>query len=322
MQRFHIAAVSGVTALSAYWYKKLKHEANTSAQCEQQQQQQQQQQEQQQEQLQSEQPQEQQNQKQPEQAKQQTPTVFNGHHHSHLSPTRPLQTWNYNWDLRQPSDTPSEGSSASETPTATRHVLMIRHGQYFHDEGGDLLRKLTELGRQQAWHTGQRLEKLNIKFDRIVISTMTRAEETGGIIADFLPNVEREHCSLLREGRPIRPETKSSRMDSIGWQRGVFVDGPRIEGAFRKYIHRADTTQTEDSYDLLVCHANVIRYFVVRAMQCPPDYWLKMSLAHCGITWISIPPNGELQVRTYGESGHLPPEMVTFHNIDPPKLKK
>ena len=56
-----------------------------------------------------------------------------------------------------------------------------------------------------------------------------------------------------------------------GWSVFVFYvfqqfyqDGPRIEAAFRKYFHRADVDQTKDSYEIVVCHANVIRYFVCR----------------------------------------------------------
>ena len=43
-----------------------------------------------------------------------------------------------------------------------------------------------------------------------------------------------------------------------------FRDGARIEAAFRKYFHRAPPTQKEDTIEILVCHANVIRYFVCR----------------------------------------------------------
>lgn len=50
-----------------------------------------------------------------------------------------------------------------------------------------------------------------------------------------------------------------------------FEDGSRIEAAFRKYFHRADPEQLEDSYDIIVCHANVIRYFLCRALQFPPE---------------------------------------------------
>lgn len=44
----------------------------------------------------------------------------------------------------------------------------------------------------------------------------------------------------------------------------AFQDGPRIEAAFRKYFHRAPPEQLEDSYEIVVCHANVIRYFFCR----------------------------------------------------------
>lgn len=44
----------------------------------------------------------------------------------------------------------------------------------------------------------------------------------------------------------------------------IFQDSARIEAAFRKYMHRADVDQSEDSYEIIVCHANVIRYFVCR----------------------------------------------------------
>ena len=43
-----------------------------------------------------------------------------------------------------------------------------------------------------------------------------------------------------------------------------YRDGARIEAAFRKYFHRAPPTQEKSSVEVLVCHANVIRYFVCR----------------------------------------------------------
>ena len=43
-----------------------------------------------------------------------------------------------------------------------------------------------------------------------------------------------------------------------------YQDGSRIEAAFRNYFYRADHRQEKDSYDIIVCHANVIRYFVCR----------------------------------------------------------
>ena len=64
--------------------------------------------------------------------------------------------------------------------------------------------------RKQAINTGNRLKSLNIKFDRIVHSTMTRAKETAELIKESLDDVSCESCSLLREGAPCPPEPSSS----------------------------------------------------------------------------------------------------------------
>ena len=50
-----------------------------------------------------------------------------------------------------------------------------------------------------------------------------------------------------------------------------FEEGARIEAGFRKYFHRADPSQKDNSAQVLVCHGNVIRYFVCRALQLPPQ---------------------------------------------------
>lgn len=62
-------------------------------------------------------------------------------------------------------------------------------------------------GKQQAEFTGDRLKSLEIPWDKMIKSTMTRAQETGKIIStklDTIPVVE--HCSLIEEGAPIAPE--------------------------------------------------------------------------------------------------------------------
>lgn len=93
-----------------------------------------------------------------------------------------------------------------------------------------------------------------------------------------------------------------------------YQDGARIEAAFRKYFFRAEPEQQIDSYTLLVCHANVIRYFVCRALQFPAEAWLRLSLNHASITWLSILPNGRVILRAFGDSSHIPPAFVTSSN--------
>jgi len=196
-------------------------------------------------------------------------------------------------------------------PTATRHVILVRHGQYEMDHKDRNKKVLTQLGREQAAVTGDRLKALDIKFNRMTISTMVRAQETGNIIGEKFPELPKEHCSLLQEGAPY-PPVPSSKAWTPDRSQTFFQDNPRIEGAFRKYIHRASPSQTEDSYDLIVCHGNVIRYFVCRALQFPPEGWLRMSTGNCGLTWLTIRPNGNVSLRNFGDTGHLPPDMVTF----------
>ncbi|XP_021477555.2 serine/threonine-protein phosphatase PGAM5, mitochondrial [Oncorhynchus mykiss] len=229
--------------------------------------------------------------------------------------------WDFNWDKRDPSalltngkkkEVVSEDPSSEQDngkPKATRNILLIRHSQYNLSGNGDHERILTPLGREQAEFTGQRLAALGLKYDIMVHSTMARATETANIISKYLPGVELVSCDLLREGAPIQPVPPVThwKPDAVQYHE----DGARIEAAFRRYIHRADPKQKEDSYEIIVCHANVIRYFVCRALQFPPEGWLRIGLNNGSITWLTVRPSGRVALRTLGDSGFMPPDKLT-----------
>jgi len=218
-------------------------------------------------------------------------------------------SWDYNWDRRDPSYQRGSDTNNNYTPTATRHILLIRHGQYNLAGKTDQERYLTDLGRDQARLTGVRLADLSFPYTRIIHSNMTRAIETAEILQKSLPKIPSLPADgILREGSPIQPEP---RVSSWRPENYYMQDGARIEAAFRKYFHRADPHQTKDSYEIVVCHANVIRYLVCRALQFPPEAWLRISLKHASITWLTVKPNGLVSCRALGESGHFPPEMLT-----------
>lgn len=137
----------------------------------------------------------------------------------------PSVEWDPNWDHRATTSLvkplPKEATPAQENnynekmeknrAKAVRHIIMIRHGQYNLAGSTDKERVLTELGRQQAKISGQRLADLQIPIDNFVISTMTRAQETGKIILDQLSVKDKipiENDSLIEEGAPIPPEPK------------------------------------------------------------------------------------------------------------------
>ncbi|XP_016321399.1 serine/threonine-protein phosphatase PGAM5, mitochondrial-like isoform X2 [Sinocyclocheilus anshuiensis] len=222
--------------------------------------------------------------------------------------------WDCNWDKRDPSSMVNgtrkesagdNGSPEAENnkPKATRHIFLIRHSQYNLKGDGDKERILTPLGREQAEYTGQRLAVLGLKYDVLIHSSMTRAAETANIISKYLPGVELVSCDLLREGAPIEPVPPVTHWKP---EAAYHEDGARIEAAFRRYIHRADPKQKEDSYEIIVCHANVIRYFVCRALQFPPEGWLRMGLNNGSITWLTVRPSGRVALRALGDSGFMP----------------
>ncbi|XP_054276833.1 serine/threonine-protein phosphatase Pgam5, mitochondrial-like isoform X2 [Macrosteles quadrilineatus] len=232
----------------------------------------------------------------------------------------PQVPWDFNWDRRNPESLvkPCKGKEdearynaeiANATPTAKRHIILIRHGQYNLDGKSDVEKFLTPIGKEQAAMTGKRLKELGHNYTHLTVSTMTRAKETASIIQGFLPSsVKVTHCSMLEEGAPIPPEPP------VGdWrpEPHFFQDGARIEAAFREHIHRASPKQKEDSYEVIVCHGNVIRFFLCRVLQFPADAWLRISLRHASLSILTILPSGRVVLRSVGDTGHFPPQLLT-----------
>ena len=259
--------------------------------------------------------------------------------------------WDNNWDGRSPASTGDHDEDRRRMRQirkegVTRHIILVRHGQYDETAKDDSQRKLTPLGRQQADLTGRRLRELveaagedgftaiNLKVLRV--SDMARAKETADIIAQHLPNVHRSDPDPdLNEGRPAHciPGGKAS----SGAIEKVDEQHPRIEAAFQRYFYRAatkgivddivdeeeddDDFYNEDAevrdrpkheFEVIVCHANVIRYFLCRALQIPPEAWLRLCTFNCSLTYLTIRPTGSVSCRMLGDIGHLPYDKSTF----------
>ena len=80
-----------------------------------------------------------------------------------------------------------------------------------------------------------------------------------------------------------------------------------------KYIHRAPENQTENYSTVFVCHGNVIRYFVMRALQLPTEAWLRTAVYNASITIVEIYPSGKVSLRNFGDVGHFEPENITYN---------
>jgi serine/threonine-protein phosphatase PGAM5 len=321
-----------------------------------------------------------------------------------FQPNKPYPQWDPNWDFRGDDDDDDEAeesnnnkegtasrSSRKQPPTAsgaTRHILLIRHGQYDETYSDDEKRILTAIGREQAAQTGKRLnemitheaiDKYGMKNNKTIqnlkinlhVSNMARAKETASIIQTFLPPNTKIHPpnSLLNEGTPchVVPEGRSNNKKPAMKTKSVHRDSARIEAGFRDIFYRdqskkvkGNKTKKEESqqipptlleetanknnnsstgsasdliasvskeeeeevkhiYDVVVCHGNVIRYFAMRALQLPPEAWLRLCTFNCSITYLIVRPNGSVSLRTLGDMGHLDMDHVTFsghHGID------
>ncbi|KAH6919825.1 hypothetical protein HPB50_029187 [Hyalomma asiaticum] len=230
--------------------------------------------------------------KRPERAKRREAEVF------WTTDFRPSSRWDVNWDKQEPEYCvrPPLNSSEEEkrryeadlkqaVATASRYLYLIRHGEFNYYEEQDKARTLTALGRKQADLTGQRLQQLGIPFSHLTHSTMTRAVETAEIIHQHLPQLPVFQCSLIREGEPTPPEPPF----------GIWKP----------------QSKKQDSHEIIVCHANVIRYCICRALQIHPEAWSRMSLANCSISVVKIAPTGKVTLRALGDQGHLPVQLIT-----------
>jgi len=208
------------------------------------------------------------------------------------------------------------------THDSYRDIYLVRHGQYMTREREEENRVLTELGREQARLTGKWMREMGINPDEFAQSTIIRARQTAELIlaeiSDLVDSTAVQNpTDLLCEGLPyvVEPPTQWSRSFGESYARYLFDDGNRIEAAFRKYIHRgftfqsffsADVRQSSPKVAVIVCHGNVIRYFVMRAMQVDPSAWLRITLHHGSVTKMRVFGNGDIRIYTVGESSFMP----------------
>lgn len=121
----------------------------------------------------------------------------------------------------------------------------------------------------------------------------------------------------LSDGSPLFASFWACSLTLLQWKYKQTTNaGPRIERAFRSLFYRSEADQQGDSHTLVVCHANVIRYFVCRALQLPPEAWLRLSLPHCSISHVKIHPDGRVSLSAFGDIAHLGahwPHAISTH---------
>jgi serine/threonine-protein phosphatase PGAM5 len=175
-----------------------------------------------------------------------------------------------------------------------RTLVLLRHGEFALQSGS-----LTRLGRIQAAKAGQRLRHLPVT--EIYCSTLKRAHETALIVARHHRGRAPVRSHLLRECLPTMPRSHRKEFPTVTDE--MIVRGrDRADRAFRRYFRRPGHRH---ACELLVCHGNVIRYLVGRAIGLRQHGWHGLGTSHCGITVIRILRTGACELQRYNDTGHL-----------------
>lgn len=195
----------------------------------------------------------------------------------------------------------------------THIIHFVRHGQYDMSNGSPDGGGLTALGQQQAMATGRALADSAVR--NIFASTMTRATETAQIIAQVRGGEEAVYVDdILREVVPTVPPELEATIELWVAQGKPF--GPadiarqraNADKAFETYCTPDD--DEEDIVDIIVCHGNLIRYLLCRALEIDTDAWVHFETYNCGITTLLV-TSSMTRLVAANQFLHLPESLRT-----------
>ena len=199
---------------------------------------------------------------------------------------------------------------SAEVPEKTngvRTVYLIRHGQYDHDDprDPDVGKGLVPLGVAQSKLVATRLKGLPVEMTSLSSSTMTRARETALVIGEEFPDLELHSSKLIRECLP--PNRRVELMERIPAEAFEACTN-QLEEAFKLFFAPSPDA---DRNDIVVCHGNVIRYFVTRVLGVDTTAWLGMSIGNCSLTVVKVLADGTTVLLSFSDVGHIPPNLTT-----------
>jgi serine/threonine-protein phosphatase PGAM5 len=189
-----------------------------------------------------------------------------------------------------------------------RILYLVRHGQYDLDAmpPDNLGGSLTSIGVQQAELTATRLSVLPI--DAVIHSGLRRAQETAVIIAAKHPRLVLRSFEFLRECTPGVPDGYAESFSHLT-REAIAQELQQAEAAFDTiFIPAIGVSQ----HEIIVCHGNIIRYFVLRALRARTELWASAAMHNCGISEISVEVDGQVRLVSHNDTGHLPYAMRTL----------
>ena len=202
---------------------------------------------------------------------------------------------------------PVQAQDNPESEPAMRTLYLVRHGAYHRtsDDEDYTGNALIPLGIAQARLAGARLSSLPVEMTALYSSTMTRARQSGAIIAQDFPHLALQQTEQIVECTPTtrRPD--------------IMQDLEEGEAAAcEKQLDKAFTEIFKPSMDgpkneVLVFHGNAIRYLVTKILGVDTHAWLGMGIGHASITVVRVNPDGTIKLLSYADVGHIAPNMQT-----------
>lgn len=188
-----------------------------------------------------------------------------------------------------------------------RILHLIRHGDYLEGEIEDGLgNSLSDRGRQQAaklaeFYDGYRLAAIHT-------SPAPRAIETARIIAKRHPGLALQRHRSLFECIPSVPPnvTPWGEPDELS-ARAVSNCRERLDRLFDRSF---TATRAQERHEILVCHGNVIRYFVTRALGVDANAWVSMRCSQASVTRVVVSSRTpRFVLESLNDLSHLPANL-------------
>lgn len=197
-------------------------------------------------------------------------------------------------------------SAASAAP-AVREIVLVRHGNYTADASIDekIGPPLSPIGVAQARLVGARLHGELSQPDALHVSPMQRARDTAAAIGAEFPGRTFDVVDDIAE---CTPPTRNAEIMAKEKPEDAAACKARLDRVFATYFRPA---QGAARTEVFVCHGNVIRYLVTRALGVDTAAWLEMSIGHASLTRIRIEPDGRFRVIAVGDVGHIPTNLRT-----------
>jgi len=208
------------------------------------------------------------------------------------------------------SSTGSFQVQAADEPAAkpaARTLYLVRHGAYNRtsDDEDYTGNALIPLGIAQARLAGARLSSLPVEMTAVFSSPMTRARQSGAIIAQDFPQLDLQQSPLIAECTPTT--RRQDIMQDLEEGEAAACE-QQLDKAFTEFFK---PSMEGPKHEILVCHGNAIRYLVTKILGVDTHAWLGMGIGHASITVVQARPDGSLKLLSYADVGHIAPNMQT-----------